>query len=215
MSRRPRSTFQRKLPFDVVRVDALRSEPRDDDASVGGRRGAGVGRLDVTLARAARLRGRRAPTRSCRCACRSRRASSVARERSSDASPSPYRPGLNVAFGIAADGAGHEDPVAPDDRARVREAGNRRAPQDVLALGAVPAIGKILSVGDARRLRRRGTTASCRPPAPPRESPRASARRSCTILRSGTITASPARPPLAAVEDHPPRRAGVGRRGRT
>ena len=46
------------------------------------------------------LRARRAPTRSSRSACRSRRPSSAARDRSSEASPSPYRPGRNVAFGL-------------------------------------------------------------------------------------------------------------------
>ena len=49
MSTRPRSTFHRERAVDVVGVDALRSEPRDDDAAVGGGRGAGVGGLDVPL----------------------------------------------------------------------------------------------------------------------------------------------------------------------
>ena len=48
---------------------------------------------------------------------------------------------MNVAFAAAADGARDEDAIAPDDRARVAEPGNRRAPQDVLAGLAVPASG--------------------------------------------------------------------------
>ena len=53
---------------------------------------------------------------------------------------------------IAADRARDEDAIAPDDRARVREARDGRPPQDVLAGRDVPAVGQILAVGDAGRL---------------------------------------------------------------
>ena len=55
--------------------------------------------------------------------------------------------------GAAADRARHEDPVAPDDRARVRQAGDGDLPADVRAADAVPRVGQTLAVGDAGRRR--------------------------------------------------------------
>ena len=63
---------------DVVGVNALRAEPCDDDAAVGGGRGAGVGGLDVALVARLALRRGALPADLAACACRSRRASSAA-----------------------------------------------------------------------------------------------------------------------------------------
>ena len=151
MSTRPRSTFHAEVAVHVVGVHALRSEPRDDDAAVGGGRRARVRGLDVPLVRAARPRARRAPTRSCRSACRSRRSSSAAAiDRPSIAVA--VEAGLERRVRIAADGARHEDAIAPDDRARVREPGNRRAPEDVLARRRR---SRCRAAADRRRRRRR------------------------------------------------------------
>ena len=55
--------------------------------------------------------------------------------------------------GVAADGRGEEDAVAPDDRARVAEAGDRRLPADVRPVLHVPGDRRVLAVGDAGRVR--------------------------------------------------------------
>ncbi len=56
-------------------------------------------------------------------------------------------------FGIAADRGRDEHAVAPDDRARDRDAGDRRLPRDVLAGRRVPLHGRRRAVGDARGVR--------------------------------------------------------------
>ena len=111
---------------------------------------------------------------------------------------------------LAADRARDEDPVAPDDRARMREARDRRAPEDVLALRAVPAIGQVLSVGDAGRAAARGTTASCPRSGAAPGAARAPAPRVRTMSALGIAHGLVRRTPRAAIENHPPRRAGVG-----
>ena len=136
---------------DAVGVDALRAERGDDEPAVRRRRGAGVGRLDVAqLARRA-LEGDALPDDLSR-----RR---VEREQ---------RPPLRRAIGrriavavesgperrlrIAADGARHEHAIAPHDRARVREAGDRRPPAHVLARLRVPGVRQLLAVRHTGRL---------------------------------------------------------------
>ncbi len=57
-------------------------------------------------------------------------------------------------------GGGEEHAVAPDDRAGVAEAGDRRLPADVRAGLHVPGDRRVLAVGDAGRVRARGTAAS-------------------------------------------------------
>jgi hypothetical protein len=49
----------------------------------------------------------------------------------------------------AADRARHEHAIAPDNRARVRKAGNRRPPEDMFAGLCVPPIGQVLAIRDA------------------------------------------------------------------
>ena len=155
------------------------------------RRGAGVGRLDVAqLARRA-LEGDALPHD-----LPGRR---VEREQ---------RPPLRRAIGrriavavesgperrlrIAADGARHEDAIAPHDRARVREAGDRRPPAHVLARLRVPGVRQVLAVRHAGRLRRRGTTASC--PWRARTASRAAGPARVTVIcRGATATVSDAR----------------------
>ena len=61
--------------------------------------------------------------------------------------------GLEGGTFTAADRACHEQPIAPDDRTRVPEPRNARAPQDVLALLDVPAVGQLLPIGHTGRLR--------------------------------------------------------------
>ncbi len=53
---------------------------------------------------------------------------------------------------ITADRWSDEDSISPNDRARVCEAGNRCAPEDVLACLTVPLVRKILSFGNAGRI---------------------------------------------------------------
>ena len=70
-------------------------------------------------------------------------------ERSGEASPSPYRPLRNVAPGSTAHRRRHEHQIAPDDRARVGEPGQRHAPLDVRAGRQVPGVGQPGAVTDA------------------------------------------------------------------
>ena len=81
--------------------------------------------------------------------------------------------------------------IAPDDRARVGEAGDRRAPEDVGSRLDVPRVGQALSFGDARRLR----SAERRPAAAVPSPAVGSGERSAivrTIRRGGIGLASPA-----------------------
>src|SRR6185436_314442 len=54
---------------------------------------------------------------------------------------------------VAAGSAGYEDAVSPDDRAGMREPGNRSVPQNILTTLAVPSIGNVLLLGYPRSLR--------------------------------------------------------------
>src|SRR5690349_5664416 len=51
---------------------------------------------------------------------------------------------------MAADCAGHEDAIAPHDRAGMRETRNGDFPFDVLARRTIPRIRKLLTIGNAR-----------------------------------------------------------------
>ena len=87
---------------------------------------------------------------------------------------------MKVALRILADRRHQIHALAPHDRARVREAGNRRLPPHVLAGLDVPGVRQLLAVARRRRRRGRGTTASCRArssrPAAPAAAPRPCAR---------------------------------------
>jgi hypothetical protein len=108
----------------------------------------------------------------------------------------------------AADRAGDKDAIAPHDRARVRQAWNRRPPEDVFSRCRVPFVGKVLAVGDSRRIES------------PERWPAALARRRLR-QRDRTITTGandlplrnrgflPFRQPRAVVKDHPPEHASV------
>src|SRR5258708_40349888 len=48
------------------------------------------------------------------------------------------QPVTKVVAALAADGCSDEDPVSPNNRARVRESGNRSLPKDVCAFGCIP-----------------------------------------------------------------------------
>src|SRR5205823_304182 len=54
-------------------------------------------------------------------------------------------------LGIARYGGGDEDPISPDHRRRHGEAGNRRLPDDVRALGGIPAQRRLIAIADAGR----------------------------------------------------------------
>ena len=108
----------------------------------------------------------------------------------------------------AADRAGHEQHVTPDDRAGVREAGNRPPPQDIRARGRAPGVREPLSIGDAGRFMpaerwpvagasRRRRQRACRGAAAADDAARLDRR-----LTAGWR-------PLAAIENHPPDCAGV------
>ena len=77
------------------------------------------------------------------------------------------RAGLEGCACAAAYRARHEQSIAPDDRTRVSEPRNAGAPKDVLALLAVPAVGQLLPIGNAGRLRtaeRRPVPGAIQPP---------------------------------------------------
>src|SRR5262249_36997203 len=59
------------------------------------------------------------------------------------------QPRLEAGFGVAADRAGDEDALSPDDGAGMRKSWNRRAPQNIFARLAVPPVRQVLPLGDA------------------------------------------------------------------
>ena len=142
----------------VERVQPLRSEERDDVAAVGERRRVGVGRLDVPLLfwlagvsstlpdgfAAGAIVGHHDPLLGGAIF----RRGAVAVET-----------GLEGHVLATADRTRHEDPIARNDRARVREAGDRDLPSDVRAGRDAPRIRQMLTVSDAGR----GRTAEPRP----------------------------------------------------
>ena len=135
---------------EVVGIDPLRSEPGDDDAAVGGGRAARVGGLDVPLVARLALRRRSLPADPSgalvdRVQHPAMRRSIVRRIAVA------VEAGLERGVGAAADGARHEEHVAPDDRAGVRKPGNRPPPQDVRAGGRAPVVRQVLFLGAAGR----------------------------------------------------------------
>ena len=191
----PEIDLPEQRAVDIVRVHALRAERRHDDAAVGGRRLLAyvdfMCRLSMGMPSNA--------TRS--------QAAVPAVERVEH--PFLARPvrgriavavqtGLERRVRIGADGSRDENAIAPDDRTRVREAGNRGPPEDVLPLGGIPVIGQVLP----RRRRTpaaRGTTASCPRPVQRRAAPgphrdrceRACAARSRAPRPPGAIRSCP------------------------
>ena len=157
--------------------------------------------------RAARPRTRRAPRGSC--PWRLSSANSVQRCARSIVGrvAVAVQPGPERRLRIAADGAGHEHAIAPHDRARVREARDRRAPAARVRRLRVPGVGQLLAVRDTRRLR-----AAERRPAAGRGRERL--RRRAGQRRDHDL---PPRhhhrfgrqAPRAAVQDHAPRLAGI------
>src|SRR5262249_26295418 len=59
---------------------------------------------------------------------------------------------LETRVGLAADGGGDEDAVAPHDRARVRETRNRGFPRDIASLRDIPGHRQLLLVRCTRRV---------------------------------------------------------------
>ncbi len=123
--------------------------------------------------------------------------------------PVAVKPLTEGRLGIAADGGRHKEAVAPHDRARMRESGHGRAPQDVLAARDVPGVRQVLADGDAG-----GLDAPKRRPASGRRrrwrqrSPHFARRANDAPI--GPHHRRPNRHPGAAVEDHAPGLAGVG-----
>ncbi len=144
----PEVLFPQELSLHVERVEALRSEERDDAAAVGGRRRVRVGRLDVPLLARHALVRRALPhdlstvpidrdhDPALRRAILRRRAFAV-------------QPRLERRVRPAADRGGHEDAVARHNRARMRQPRHRRRPDDVLAGGDVPGVRRPPAVADA------------------------------------------------------------------
>ena len=56
----------------------------------------------------------------------------------------------NLGVRIAANGRGDKNPISPNDRTRMPQAGDRRFPADILACLEIPGDGWMLSVGHAR-----------------------------------------------------------------
>ena len=127
----------------------LRSEERDDIPPVGGGRGVGVGRLDVTLlAGDAVIRGP-LPDRPAGLAIE-RDHDPLLRRAILGGGAFAVESGLEGRVGAAADRGGQEQPIVPDDRARVGEARHCHFPCDVPAGGAVPVRRQPLAIGNAR-----------------------------------------------------------------
>ena len=115
--------------------------------------------------------------------------------------------GLECRILPAAHRGGDEDHVAPDNRARVGETGQRRAPQHVLAGRRIPGVRQVLLLGNARRV----ATAERRPMAGSArgaECARGRPRRPDDPPRGHRICRA-RRQPLAAIENGLPRLAVV------
>src|SRR2546422_2419794 len=133
-------------------MDTLRAEPRHDDATVSCGRGAGVGGFHMALFAWLALVGHFLPEDFAAAFVQRVNHPSLRRvilRRVAIA----IQPWLEAGFGVGADGAGDEDARAPDDRAGMREARNRRAPQNVFACLAIPPIAQVLPLGYARGFR--------------------------------------------------------------
>ena len=180
-----------EVPVHVVGVQALRSERRDDDPPVGCGRRARIRGFDVPLVR--RLSfvrdalPQRFPGPLVDGVDRPALARAIVRR-----VPVAVESGTERRVRVGADGARDEDPVAPHHRTRMREAGDRRAPQDVLALWRRPRCreGACPSATPAR-----ARTAKRRPASGVRRRLRQRIRRGAavrTILRTGIGSVSPA-----------------------
>ena len=140
------------IAVHVVGVNTLRSKPGDHDAPIRHRRRARIGGLDMPPV--ARLfLGRDALPGHSACGLVDRVehplvAGSIVRRITV-----AVQAGLERGVALAADRARHEDAIAPDDRAGVREAGNRRTPADAFVRGGVPCLGQVLPIRDTRRIR--------------------------------------------------------------
>ena len=182
------------VAFHVVGVEPFGAEERQDVTAVGGERRAGVGRLGVPLALSARRCAPCAPTAACPCSCRSRSRASGARR-----CPAPTRchrrARPSAAAGLSADRAGRAHLIAPDDRARVREARDGHSPFDVLVVRTHPRTWV-----PARPRRRPGR--------PVRESrpvvAETSAPLSVRAAHTDRSTISPSDPPTAALSTYEP-----------
>ncbi len=136
-------------PVDVVRDHALRPEPRDDHPAVGRRRGASVSVLDVALVQRLALARHPFPDRLAGPLVDGHHHEAVARPIGRRVSVA-IEPLAEACFRVAADRRRHEQPVAPDHRARMGEPRDPDAPQDVRAGGGVPAVRQVLAVSHAR-----------------------------------------------------------------
>jgi hypothetical protein len=191
----------------VVCVHALRAEPGDDDPAVGRRGRAGVGGLDVALLAGLPFEGDALPEDLARALVERVEHPLVGRA---------IVRGVAVAVeaGLegrvrAADGRRDEHAVAPHDGARVREARDRRAPEDVGARRPVPRVRQLLPVGHAGGLR----AAERRPAAPARGGRGQGRRGRRTDARDpafGNWRRVALGPPPAVVQDHAPGGTVVG-----
>ena len=154
----------RGTALHVEGVEPLRSEERDDVLAVGKRRGVGVSRLDVPLLLWHALVRRLPPHGLARPAIE-RHHDPLLRRAVLGCRSLAVEPRLEGDAGAAADRARHEDPVAPDNRARMGKAGNRNLPADVGTADPIPRVGETLTIGDAGRGRAtepRPVVAGCR-----------------------------------------------------
>ena len=192
---------------EVVGMDPLRSEPCDDDAAIGGGGAARIGGLDVPLVAWFSL-GRRSLPADLSRALVDRVQHPAMRRSIVRGIAVAVEAGLERGVRAAADGARHEEHVAPDDRAGVRKPGNRRPPQDVRAGGRAPVVRQVLSLGAAGRF----VSAERWPVAGA-----VRRRRQCAFRRAAAAhnaarlhrRLNAARQPLAAIENHPSRLAVV------
>ncbi len=205
--------FPLRHPVHVESVHTFGTEPRDDDAAVGGWRRAGVGGLDVALV-ARRPHDRHAFPRNLPRPLVERVQHPLVHGRIVGRVAVAVEPGLERCVRAAADRGRDKEAIAPDDGTRVRQSRDRRAPQHVLPSLRIPAIGQVLPVGNARRVR-----ASEGWPAPLRVG-RTRERRRTVWSRTDDLPLGhrlrfPFRTPRARVEDHAPRHAVIadGRQG--
>src|SRR5206468_1666379 len=109
---------------------------------------------------------------------------------------------------LAAHRARHEEALAPDDGAGMRQSRDGQAPPDVLTALAVPGVRKVLPVADTRGLRpsKRGPAVRLGLGLRPRGRARGGGAHDPSRRHARLV---PGRAPGAAVEDDPARRAAV------
>src|SRR5215213_7654713 len=129
-------------------MHALRSEPRDNDATVCCRSGVGIRGFDVALLEWLTLVSDSFPDNlsSLFIECIDHPAVQRSVFRCITVT---IEPGTKRGFRITAHSARYKDSISPNDRTRMRQPWDRCTPENVLACVGVPLVRQVLSVSDA------------------------------------------------------------------